>query len=68
MDELSQEQLAILKGASPDELRFTVDFARNYVAGKKWACWGARAVVALGMLAAAVAAILSLIWKVEGHG
>jgi hypothetical protein len=63
--ELTPEQLSVLHGASAEELHFLVIFARNYVGGKKVLCWGARAIVALGMLAGAVVGIISLIHSVR---
>lgn len=64
-EEFSPEQVAALRGASPEELHFLIMFARNYVGGRKFLCWGARALVALGMLAGALAAIAAFLNSVS---
>jgi hypothetical protein len=56
---LSQDQITVLRRATPEELEFLTMYARSYVNGKKFLCWGARAIVALGMLAGALAGILA---------
>ena len=61
---LSDEQMAVLKTASPEELGFIVLFARNYINGRKFACWGARALVALGALAGAGAAVSTFLHSI----
>lgn len=67
-DMLDPEQIAVLKTASPDEIAFIVSFARNYLGGRKFACWGARAIVGLGAFAAALTGIVTFLravgwWK-----
>lgn len=44
---------------SPEQWAFLRQFSANYVAGRRFLCWGARAVVGLGVLGGAVAAIIA---------
>lgn len=44
---------------TPEQWLFLSQFSANYVAGRKFMCWASRAVVALGILAAAVAAVVT---------
>ncbi len=42
---------------SAEQWAFLVQFSADYVSGRRFLCYGARAVVAVGVLAGAVAAI-----------
>lgn len=47
-------------GLSPEQWAFLAQFSANYVAGRKFACMAARAIVALGMLAGAISGLILL--------
>lgn len=59
-DNLAWEQMA------PEERAFLVWFARNYVTGRRVMCWSAQAIVKIGAVAAAVAAILAALHQAFG--
>lgn len=45
-------------GLSPEQWAFLRQFSADYVAGRRFFCWCARAVVAIGMLAGSIAAVV----------
>lgn len=51
---------------SPEQWAFVEEFSANYVAGRKFLCWAARAVVAIGLLAAGVTAIVAAFQLILG--
>ena len=62
---LSPAQSEALKDASAEELAFLVLFARSYVQGRWLLCWGYRAVVAVGIVAGAIAGIVTLVHQLR---
>lgn len=65
-----ERAMRALRAMGPAQLEFLAEFSSSYVNGKKLLCWGARAIVALGMLAGAIAGIVTAVNAVlalRGH-
>lgn len=48
-----QEQL------TPEQWAFLSQFSADYIAGKRFLCWAARAIVGIGIFAGSIAAIVT---------
>lgn len=46
---------------SKEQRDFLAEFSANYVAGRRIACWAARAIVAIGVVAGGVTGIIELV-------
>lgn len=49
-----------------EQWQFLSTFSQNYVAGRRFLCYGARAIVAIGVICTAITAgvqIFNLVWK-----
>lgn len=44
---------------TPEQWEFLSRFSADYLAGRRFLCWGARAFVALGVLAGSITAIVA---------
>lgn len=65
-DTKKERATLILDGLSIEQLLFLAEFSRDYVAGRRVFCLIARSIVAVGVIAGALAAILTAVHTVYG--